>query len=303
MNFDVIIVGGSFAGQSAALQLARARRSVLLIDAGRPRNRFAEAAHGFLTQDGQAPSDILATANRQLSGYRTVQRCEARAIGATTIEGGVRVVLAGGQEETGQCMILTTGVRDTLPDLPGLPERWGLSVLHCPYCHGYELNGRPMGVLARNELAIHQAMLVSDWGPTTLFTQGVLVPTPDQIAALADRGISIEQAPVVELLGTSPQLEAVRLADHRTVPLSGLFIAPQTSPGSDLAEKLGCVFDESPVGPFVSVDARQQTSVPRVFAAGCIANPMANIALAVAAGVTAASGAHQMLIFGDGSGP
>jgi len=299
MNSDVIIIGGSFAGQSAALQLARARRKVLLIDAGQPRNRFAKAAHGFLGQDGQTPSDILANAGRQLGAYPTVRRHEERAIDVAVVDDSVRVRLVDGHEAVGKYLILATGVRDVLPELPGLRDRWGVSVLHCPYCHGYELNKRPVGVLARNELAIHQAMLVSDWGLTTLFTQGVLVPTSDHMTMLATRGVTVEQTPVVELLGTSPQLEAVRLADCRTVPLSGLFVAPQTSLSSDLPEKLGCAFENGPMGPYVSVDAQQRTSVPHVFAAGDIASPMANIAFAVAAGAMAAVSVHQTLIFGD----
>lgn len=164
MNFDVVIIGGSFAGQAAALQLARARRGVLLIDAKRPRNRFARTSHGFLGQDGHAPSAINATAGRQLAAYPTVQFDAGDAIDAAAVSDGFRVSLADGRQAQGRRLILATGVRDILPALPGLQERWGVSVLHCPYCHGYELERRPMGVLASSEQAVHQAMLVSDGG-------------------------------------------------------------------------------------------------------------------------------------------
>ena len=301
MNFDVIIVGGSFAGQAAALQLGRARRRVLLVDAQQPRNRFARSSHGFLGQDGCSPSAIMATAAQQLSRYATVALAqeEATDAAATGPESGqgFRVLLADGRQAHGKRIILATGVRDILPVLPGLKERWGITVLHCPYCHGYELNQRPLGVLASSDVALHQAMLVPDWGPTTLFTQGAFAPMPDQQAALAARGVTVEQTPVVELLGNRPALEAVRLADGRTVEIAGLFLAPQTAPGSGLAEKLGCTFKEGPTGPFIAVDERQRTTVPGVFAAGDAASPMANATLAAAAGVMAAASAHHSLIY------
>lgn len=300
MNFDVVIIGGSFAGQAAALQLARARRGVLLIDAKRPRNRFARTSHGFLGQDGHAPSAINATAGRQLAAYPTVQFDAGDAIDAAAVSDGFRVSLADGRQAQGRRLILATGVRDILPVLPGLQERWGVSVLHCPYCHGYELERRPMGVLASSEQAVHQAMLVSDWGPTTLFTQGAFVPTREQSAMLSARGVTVEQTPVAALVGAAPALEAVCLADGRTAAFCGLFIAPRTVPACDLPERLGCVFDDGPTGPYLSVDERQQTSVPGVFAAGDVARPMANATLAAAAGVIAAAGAHHSLIYGAG---
>lgn len=299
MVFDMIIVGGSFAGQAAALQLGRARRRVLLVDAKRPRNRFAHSSHGFLGQDGQSPSAIIATAAQQLAAYATVELHEGEAVDATPVDQGFRVSLADGREEIAKRLILATGVRDILPTLPGLQERWGISVLHCPYCHGYELDRRALGVLASSDMAFHQAMLVPDWGPTTLFTQGAFVPTPDQQAALAARGARVEQTPIAELLGASPALEAVRLADGRTVELSGLFLAPQTVPASDLAETLGCAFKDGPTGPFIAVDGMQQTSVPGVFAAGDAARSMANATLAAAGGVVAAGGAHHSLIYNE----
>lgn len=177
-------------------------------------------------------------------------------------------------------------------------ERWGVGVLHCPYCHGYELNLRPIGVLATGPMAFHQAMLVPDWGPTTLFTQGLFEPDPGQRAGLQARGVTIEPTPVGELLGPAPALEAVRLTDGRLLRLSGLFTAPRTEPASDLAGRLGCAFKEGPTGPFIETDEMRRTSVPGVFAAGDAASPMPNATHAAAAGVTAAGAAHYSLIFG-----
>lgn len=298
MNYDIIIVGGSFAGQAAALQLGRARRRVLLVDSGQPRNRFARSSHGFLGQDGQSPSTILTRVKGQLIAYKTVELLEGLATDAGMVDGQFRLVLSNGEETTGSRLILATGVCDKLPEIPGLAERWGVSVLHCPYCHGYELDQKPLGVLASSEIAMHQAMLVPDWGPTTLFTQNAFKPTDEQKAALAARGVTIEPTPITELLGKGVALEAVRLTDGRTIALSGLFIAPQTAPASNLAERLGCTFNDGPTGPFIAVNGRQETSVPGVFAAGDAASPMANATLAAAAGVMAAGSAHYSLIYG-----
>jgi thioredoxin reductase len=249
MVHDVIVVGGSFAGLSAAMQLARARRRVLVIDAGRPRNRFAAAAHGFLGQDGKPPREIQREALRQLLAYPTVAFVEGEAVSARRTEGGFTVALADGGEAAATCLILAIGMADELPPIPGLQERWGATVLHCPYCHGYEVAGRPLGVLANHALSTHQAGMLPEWGPTTYFTQGEFEPDPAQAAYLAGRGVSIERSPVVELLGAAPALEAVRLADGRVVPVAALFTAARMRLASPLAEQLGCAIDDGPLGP------------------------------------------------------
>ncbi len=292
---DAIIVGGSFAGLSAAMQLARARRRVLVIDAGRPRNRFAEASHGFLGQDGKPPHEIMREAARQLLAYPTVELVQGEALTASKGDGGFTVALADGREERAARLVLATGLKDELPPIPGMQERWGVTVLHCPYCHGYEVRDRALGVLAALPQSAHQATLIPDWGPTTYFTQGVFEPDEEQAARLAARGVRIERTPVVELLGKTPELEAVRLSDGRVVPLGAVFTAPRTSMASPLAEQLGCAFEEGPTGPYLRVDDWKATTVPGVYAAGDAASPMHNATLASAAGVLAGIGAHQSL--------
>jgi thioredoxin reductase len=295
MPYDAIVVGGSFAGLSAAMQLARARRRVLVIDAGLPRNRFAEASHGFFGQDGKPPYDILREAVRQLSAYPTVGFVRGEATGASPVDGGFTVALGDGREEQAARLVLATGVRDELPPIPGMQERWGRTVLHCPYCHGYEVAGRALGVLANNPLSAHQAVLIPDWGPTTFFTQGVFELDAEQAAQLAGRGVRVERTPVVELLGEAPGLEAVRLADGRVIPLQALFTAPEVRMASPLAEGLGCAFEQGPQGPYIRVDDWKQTTVAGVYAAGDAAGPMHNATLASAGGVLAGVGAHQSL--------
>lgn len=296
MDHQVIIVGGSFAGLSAALQLARARRRVLLVDAGLPRNRFAKTSHGFLGQDGRTPKQIVDDGRRQLAVYPTVSFAEGQALAARRLEPGFALTLADGREHSAQHLILSTGIQDILPSLPGLQERWGHSVVHCPYCHGYELRDLPLGVLGVHANSLHQALLIPDWGPTTYFSQSLFEPDETQAAQLAARGVKIERTPVVELLGQAPELDGVRLADGRVLPIRGLFTATQTRVASPLAEQLGCAFDEGPTGQFIRVDELKQTSVPGVFAAGDAATAMGNATLASAAGMMAGVSAHRSLV-------
>lgn len=297
MLHDAIVVGGSFAGLSAAMQLARARRRVLLVDAGLPRNRFADASHGFLGQDGKAPAAILREAACQVAAYPTVEivRGEAQEAVRDT-DGDFTVRISGGRTARARRLVLATGVADILPDVPGLKERWGATVLHCPYCHGYEVRDRPLGVLANHPIAAHQAAMIPDWGPTTLFTQGRFEPDAEQLTHLAARGVTIERQPVMALLGDAPALEAVRLADGQVITINALFVAPSTWMTSPLAEQLGCAFDDGPLGPTIHTDDWKATSIPGVYAAGDAARPMHNATLASADGVMAGVGAHQSLI-------
>ncbi|MDF2861550.1 MAG: thioredoxin reductase [Achromobacter mucicolens] len=296
MHYDVIIIGGSFAGLSAAMQLARARRQVLLVDAARPRNRYAAHAHGFLGQDGVPPQEIVANARAQLARYPTVSFLDGEAIQALAQDGGFAVVMAGGEQVRGARLILATGMRDELPPLPGLQARWGQTVLHCPYCHGFEVAGEPLGVLAAHPMSVHQAMLLPDWGPTTYFTQGQFEPSPEDARHLAARGVLVERTPVVALLGDAPALTGVVLADGREVPLRALFVASRVHMASPLAGQLGCAFDEGPLGPVIRVDDMKQTTVPGVFAAGDASTPMSNATLASASGVMAGVCAHRSLV-------
>lgn len=291
--YDVIVVGGSFAGMSAAMQLARARQNVLVIDAGAPRNRFADEAHGFLGQDGRAPAAIMGDARCQLLRYPTVEVMSGEAVGARAFGDGFAIELSDGGQHSARRLILATGVSDQLPAIPGMNERWGETVLHCPYCHGYEVRDLPLGVIAAHPMSAHQAMLIPDWGPTTYFTQGEFEPEAAELDAFVARGITIERTPVVELLGDAPALDGVRLADGRFVQVAAVFTAPRTSPATPLATMLGCVHEDGPTGPYVKVDQWGATSVAGVWATGDAATPMHNATLASAAGVLAGIGAHQ----------
>ncbi|SDX76781.1 NAD(P)/FAD-dependent oxidoreductase [Lysobacter enzymogenes] len=294
---DAVVIGGSFAGLSAALQLARARRSVRILDAGRPRNRFADAAHGFFSRDGSDPRTLVAAAQAQLRRYPSARLIAAEAASARAVDGGFEVVAQDGSVLAARKLVLAFGVNDTLPPLPGLRERWGKSVLHCPYCHGYEFAGRRLGVLHSASFSAHQALLVADWGPTTLYLNGAPAPDADTAAQLARRGVAIEPAPIVALSGEEQALSALRLADGREASVDALFVASRVRFNSALAEQLGCAIDEGPMGPFIRTDDSRQTTVPGVYAAGDIARAMHNATWAAADGVTAGASAHQALVF------
>ncbi|MEH3143997.1 MAG: NAD(P)/FAD-dependent oxidoreductase [Methylobacterium frigidaeris] len=298
MPFDVIVVGGSFAGLAAAIYIARGRRSVCVVDAGSPRNRFAAASHGFLGQDGSDPRTMLAQARGQLAAYPQATIVEDQAV---DIRAGrdFTVTLVSGQTLDAARLVLAYGITDVLPEIQGLAERWGKSVLHCPYCHGYEFADGKLGVLAVSPLSAHQALLIAEWGPTTLYLNGGDMPDEATCARLARRGVGIEPAPVAALLGEGGTLTGLRLADGRMAAVDALYLAPRTRMNSPLAERLGCALDEGPFGPVIRTDAAKLTTVAGVYAAGDIARAPHSVSWAVADGVTAGISVHQSLAFQD----
>lgn len=294
MNYEVIIVGGSYAGMSAGLQLARVRRRILVLDTGQRRNRFAQSAHGFLAQDGRNPGAIADEARKQLLAYPTVEWLSQAAVDVKQDGNGYVVTAANGQQYSALRLILAAGVKDELPDIPGLAERWGQSVFHCPYCHGYELKGGPIGVLAATPMALHHALMLPDWGPTTLFLNQIFEPDAEQLASLERRGVDIEREPVIALGGDPLELT---MATGRVVQLAGLFTQPHTRMASPLAAQLGCAFEAGPMGDFIKVNAMHETTVPGVFACGDASVAAGNVASAVGDGARAGAAAHQSLIF------
>jgi thioredoxin reductase len=294
MVFDAAVIGGSYAGLSAAMQLARARRRLLVIDAGQRRNRFASASHGFLGQDGRAPAEIVADGKAQLLAYPTVSWMDGSVVQAEMSGGEFALGTAQGQLVRARRLVLAPGVVDQLPAIEGLTPRWGRSVFHCPYCHGYELGQGRIGVLGVGELSLHQALMLPDWGQVTFFTNnGACVLDETQRIRLAARGVAIEPRPVARLVDHA----TVELADGTRVVMDGLFTASQTRVGSPIAEQLGCAFDVGPVGSYIRTDALKETTVPGVFACGDAARATGNVALAVGDGAQAGAATHQSLMF------
>jgi len=290
---EFAVIGDSYAGLSAALQLARARRDVTVVDAGMRRNRFVDEAHGtshgFLSRDGVAPGTIAAQARQQLLLYRTVQWLDGLAEEVRRCDDGRFVFRVGETSVEATRLVLAIGVSDELPAVPGLAERWGRSVFHCPYCHGYELEAGPIGIIASSELAQHHAIMLPDWGKPILFVNGAYSPSDQDLALFARRGTRVETARIVRVEGVAD----VVLADGRTLSMNGLFTQPRTHIASPVAAQLGCVMNQGPMGAFIQVDAMQQTSVPSVFACGDAARAAGNVAFAVADGAMAGVAAHR----------
>lgn len=294
MKHDAIVVGGSYAGLSAALQLARARRNVLVVDAGRRRNRFAAHSHGFLGQDGRAPGEIAALGRAELSAYGTVSFIDGEVVSAAGTGADFSVRLCDGSVRDGRRLILATGMMDVLPEIPGLTERWGKSVFICPYCDGYELQGGAIAVIASGPQSYHHAMILPDWGATTYFINGAHQPDEAQRAALARRNVRIEETPIAEITGERADLV---LADGRVLSFAGAFTIGRIVMSSPVAAELGCELETGPFGAYVKVGPRQETSVPGVFACGDIARGAGSVALAVGDGAMSGTAAHQSMIF------
>lgn len=296
---DVIVIGGSYAGMSAALQLGRARRDVLVIDAGQRRNRFATHAHGVLGHDGVPPDVIAAKGRAEVLAYPTVAWRDAQVDDARAIPGGF-AVRVGDEVLRARRLVLATGVIDDLPAIPGLAERWGRSVFHCPYCHGYELDEGPLGVLGTSPHALHSVALIAEWstrGGTTLFLDEGCEPDDDALAELERREVRVERTRVAALEGDGPGVVA-RLHDGRTIALAGMFVAPRLRVAAPFAAQLGCELEDGPMGSVFRTDPTKETTVPGVFACGDTAAAFGTVAVAMAHGVLAGTAAHRSLVFG-----
>ncbi|MBQ2259893.1 MAG: NAD(P)/FAD-dependent oxidoreductase [Loktanella sp.] len=293
MIHDVIVIGGSYAGMAASLQLLRARRSVLVIDAGQRRNRYASHAHGFLGQDGVDPAVIASTARRQLEAYPTLTWLKSEATGITGKQDTFVVTSADGQSHRGRRVLFATGVTDQLPKIAGLAERWGQSVFHCPYCHGYELDQGRIGIIATGPMSVHQAELLAEWGKATLLTNGALTLEPAAREELERKGITVEDTSIRAIAGDAD----VHLTDDRVLSFAGLFVATTIAPSSSLPSDLGCEIKENPMGRIIAVNESKQTTVPGVFACGDVAFVPGAVSFAVSDGALAGIQLHRSLVW------
>lgn len=298
MTYDVVIIGGSFAGLAAAMQLVRAHGQVMVIDTRQPRNRFARTSHGVFGLDGNTPAEIREISTTQLQAYPTFTLQEDEAIGVTGEDLAFSITCQSGLTVNTRKIILATGLTDTLPDIPGLQARWGKTVVHCPYCHGYELKASKLGVLMLHPLALHQAALVADWAPVTLFTQGYTAFDDEQRALINKRNIRMVTTNVVSIEGEDMAIERVGLEDGSYEQVDGLFVGATIAPTGTLCDQLNLKRQTLPNGDIIEVDQFKQTSVAGIYAAGDLSNPMQNGTFAIASGVMAGVGAHHSLIFG-----
>lgn len=294
--YDVIIIGGSFAGLSAALQLGRARRKVVVLDTSRPRNRFAAHAHGLLGHDGRPPHEILGEAIAQMRAYPSVRFIQARASLIGGHKDAFAVTTQDGESLAARRVLLAHGIADIMPDIDGFARCWGRSVLHCPYCHGFEVADKRLGLLYFSPMSEHVARMLEDWsGELTVFADGNAI-APEFRARLARRKLHLVEPKVTRLLETDGQLEAVVTEDGAQTGLDALFAGPRQQPAADFHRQLGLAMDDMPLGPLIRVSESHETSMPGLYAAGDVASPRQSAVLAMAAGNLAGVHCHHSLL-------
>ena len=294
---DVIIIGGSFAGLAAALQLGRARRKVIVLDTGLPRNRFADHSHGLLGHDHKSPLEILAEARQQLARYPTISLVTARAESISGTIDDFSILTGDGGSLRARRLILSYGVADQMPELPGFAEGWGTSIVPCPYCDGFEVAGRHWGLVWSGPPSHNYVRLYHDWTDTlTVFANGQDIP-PDIRADLARRGIPVVDGQITEIDHDESHNATVRLDAGPSVAVDILFAHPRNKPSARLHESLGLATVDTPLGIALKVDERRETSVPGVYAAGDLANPlMASVSTASWQGAMAGIFAQQSML-------
>lgn len=296
MHNDVLIVGGSFAGLAAALQLGRARRKVTVLDTGLPRNRYAAHSHGVLGHDHKSPAEILGAAREQLARYPTIELINARATNASGALDDFAVTTQSGQIHYARRLLLSYGVVDQFPAMPGFADCWGKSVIPCPYCDGFEVAGQHWGLLYSGPHSLHMVQLYGDWTDRiTLFADGHAIDAHAR-ADLKRRHVSLVEGKVTGLYHDNGQIAAVRVDDTRDVAVDVLFAHPHNAPAGDLHTALGLELEDVGLGVALKVDDTRQTSLQGVYAAGDLANPMASVTLATAHGAMAGIFAQRSML-------
>jgi thioredoxin reductase len=302
MSYDVVVIGGGGAGLSAALTLARTRRSVLVIDDGSPRNAAAEGVHGLLTREGMEPAE-----------FARIGRAEAETYGARFHEGradsvsgsredGFSVALNDGERVDARRLIVATGLLDELPDIPGVAERWGRDVLHCPYCHGWEAQGGALAVIATAPAAWHQALLLRQWSDdVTLLLNDAFEPTEEQAELLSARDVAVVHGRVESLRTTDDALDAVLLDGGTVVDCDAAFLGPRVRARSDVLSGIGIETSAHPDGLFEHVTSEEagETAVPGIWVAGNVTDITALVVTAMADGCRAAIAVNTDLMLED----
>ncbi|MFJ3195856.1 NAD(P)/FAD-dependent oxidoreductase [Streptomyces griseoviridis] len=300
-QYEVIVVGGGTAGLSAGLVLGRARRRTLVVDAGEPRNAPAAHLHGYLSRDGMAPGEFLEVGREEIARYG-VELVRDRAVDAERDGPGFAVTLAGGRTVRGRALVVATGLKDELPRVPGLAERFGRDVLHCPYCHGWEVRDQPFGVLATGPLGVHQALMVSQWSKDVVFFPHQVAEaefTDVDLRRLAAAGIDVVPGEVAGLEVTDDRLTGLRLADGTVHERSVLFAAPRPVPRGELLAKLGAELRETPFGAYPVIDERGLTTVPGLWAVGNAGGFAEQLINAASRGYRAGAAINGELLFAD----
>lgn len=281
-NFDVIIIGGSYAGLSAAMSLGRSLRNVLIIDSGLPCNRHTPHSHNFITQDGEKPGVIAEKARKQVLNYSTVKLQNDLAVSGEKTESGFSITTQLSREYNAKKLVFATGIKDTMPDIKGFAECWGISLVHCPYCHGYELRNLKTGIMANGERALHLASLVYNLTKdVTVLTSGKADFNPEQITKLSSHNIKIIETEISEIEHHDGHVKNVFFKDMSGIAFEGVYAALPFTQHSDIPASLGCEVTEQ---GYIKVDGFQKTTIEGVFACGDNSAMMRSVANAVYSG-------------------
>ena len=309
-HYDVIVIGGAAAGLSAALVLGRSRRSVLVVDAGEPRNAPAEGAHNYLGREGASPSELYRIGRDEVAAYG-VEVTAGRIVAASATDGdgvdavGFSVTLDSGAVVTARRLVVASGAVDVLPEVPGLAEQWGRGVVHCPFCHGWEVRDQRIGVLVTTPNGVHHALMFRALSEdVTAFVTDPALVDDTALSGLQARGIRVVPGPVAEVLSVDGALSGVRLGSGEVVPLDALAAASTVEARVGFLSGLGLEAVDQVMGDFrfgsaLSVDPAGQTAVRGVYAAGNVASPMATVIASAAAGTQAGAAVHGDLVQAD----
>jgi thioredoxin reductase len=293
--FDVIIVGGSYSGLAAGMALGRALRKVLIIDDGKPCNRQTPYSHNFITHDGDTPTEIAALANLQVRRYETIKFFNGLATSGIKTINGFEIQVASGETFTAKKLIFATGIRDIMPDIGGFAACWGISVIHCPYCHGYEVRNEPTGLLGNGDSGFDMARLISNWtNDLTLFTNGKSTLTVEQTAKLEKHRIKIVEKEVERFEHSNGYLKEIIFQNGTKSAIRAIYAPTSFEQHCKIPESLGCELTEE---GFIKIDAFNETSVNGVFACGDNVTRTRTVANAVGMGTTAGMTVSKKMIF------
>ncbi len=296
-NFEVIIIGGSYSGLSAAMSLGRALRNVLIIDSGNPRNKQTPHSHNFLTQDGKTPNQISTLARQQVSQYKTIEFHNGLAVSGKKTGRGFEIKTQAGDLFYSKKLILATGMRDIMADINGFAECWGISVIHCPYCHGYEVKNEKTGILGNGDYGFEFSRLIHNWTKDlTLYTNGKSILTKEQTDQLRKHNISIVETKIEGFEHVNGQVQNILFNDNSRTAIRAIYSRPALVQHSEIAAQLGCELTEQGL---VKVDTTQKTTINGVFACGDNSNSSKDIALAVSTGTVAGAAVNKEIIQED----
>jgi thioredoxin reductase len=296
-KFDVIIVGGSYAGLAAAMGLGRALRRVLVIDSGKPANRFTPESHNFLTNDGRKPSKIAEVARQEVARYKSVQIIDNVVVNAEATQEGFEIRVVSGESFTASKLIFATGIIDLVPEVAGFDECWGKSVLHCPYCHGYEVRNERTGIFGNGDYAFEFGALIHNWtSDLTVYTNGPSTLSNEQTAKLRSYNIQIVEDEIEALQHLRGYVEAIVFKNGRKATVKVVYTKPGFMQHSNIPRSLGC---EITTDGYIKIDAALHTSVPGVYACGDNVSRMRTVANAIATGTMMAITLNKDLTLQD----